>query len=38
MIKKIHTGHQSDTVVLLSSIIQDLVRDGKSLGLDCAAI
>ena len=42
IIKKIPTGQQSDTVVLLtcllSSIIQDLVREGKSLGLDCATI
>ena len=42
MIKKVHKGQHSDSVVFvtcpLTSIIQDQVKEGKSLGLDCAAI
>ena len=41
-VKKVHEGHHSDTVVLvvchLTSIIQDQVKEGNSLGLDCAAL
>ena len=42
MVKKVHEGQRSDTVVLvtcpLTSIIQDQVNEGKSVGLDCVAI
>ena len=42
MIKKVHKGQHSRNVVLVTcqliSIIQDQVKEGTSLGLDCAAI
>ena len=42
MIKKVCEGQHSDTVVLvtcsLTSIIHDQVKEGNSIGLDCAAI
>lgn len=39
MIKKVHKGQHSDTVVLLlTSMIQDQMKERKSLGSDCAVI
>ena len=41
-VKKVRERHHSDTVVLvvcpLTSIIQDQVKEGNSLGLDCTAL
>ena len=42
MIKKVREGQYSDTLLLvtctLTNMIQDQVKEGKSLDFDCAAI